>query len=126
MEKNAEKIFELLKNDTIEQVITSVYYAVRIIRHIKHLSSIEDGFVVEGLITEPSSDEITRAKEILSLIQNIEQRPLEELNEAQMKEYIQVLADVLLQLAQTRLRYDPTRGRDLLYECRKDFYWKLK
>lgn len=127
MEEFIRQIAELLSKGNVEQAVASVYYAVRILRHIKQINSIKEGFIVKGLNTEPSPGDIDRARAILSLIEKTEQTSVEHLSKEKAEEYTQNLADLLLLLVQAQLRYDPSRGRDLLNECRRsDLYWRSK
>ena len=113
-------MFDFLSQSSTEQATTSVYYATRLIRHVKHIRGAKDGLRVKDLKSEPSVADELLAKRIISEIEANERSSLADLDEAKAEEYIQRLADVLQTLLKNNLKYDEERGRDLLGELRKD------
>jgi hypothetical protein len=106
-------MFEFLRDITTEQATASVYYAIRIIKHIKQVKDTQEGYRVEGLDTEPSKDDAINAWRIISEIEEAERTPLAELSKAKAERYIQQLADILQELVRQRLKYDAERGKVL-------------
>lgn len=113
-------MFEFLSKASTEQATASIYYATRLIRHVKHLKGAKDGLRVKDLKSEPSADDESLAKRIISEIETNEQSSLAELDRFKAEEYIQALADILQSLLKDNLKYDEGRGKELLRELRKD------
>lgn len=113
-------MFEFLSQASKEQATASIYYATRLIRHVKHLKDAKDGLKVKDLKSEPSADDESLAKRIISEIETHEQASLAELDKLKAEEYIQALAGILQSLLKDNLKYDEGRGKQLLGELRED------
>lgn len=112
-------MFNFLLSTTTEQAIASIYYAIRILKHIQQIRNLREGFRIDGLDTEPSSEDAMFAGQILSEIEQIEQTTINEISKQKAEEYVQALATILQDMVKRKLNYDEERGQELLEELRR-------
>lgn len=116
-------MFEIVLNKPGDDVITAVYYTVRLIRHRHFFSSgnREIDLTVQGVISEPSSLDKLIAKQLIQDIEESEQLPLEKLNDIRAEAYIQQLINILQDRLRREFDYEQIDGNLLLKHLR-DMY----
>jgi len=115
-----KKMFDYLKQESIDKVISAIYEAIKIITHNK---SIEDLtiYIEEGLYGEqfPALEELKLAQRILDDIQNIENVLIKNMNQEKKKSYLSILSKSIEALSDKDLNYKLINGTQLLSEIQK-------
>jgi len=107
-------MFEFLEQATVDEVVSSVYYAIRLIRHRTSLVDLDTGLRVEGLASEPSFNEEVLAVRALRSIESAEDTSIQELDDSTAEDYISQLAGIVRARAIAEFGCDEGRGRHLL------------
>ncbi|HET6978980.1 MAG TPA: hypothetical protein VFI24_21790 [Pyrinomonadaceae bacterium] len=109
-----EKMFNLLDDVESTRLISAVYYAVRLIAHRDQLVNVYEGFKVENVESEPSSEDEALALSMISVIEQIEESKLQDIDRSSAEEYIFELNQIAQQRAADKFGYDAEKGRELL------------
>src|SRR5260370_14357095 len=107
-------MFNFLEDIPAEEAITSVYYAIRLISHRQLIMDLSIGLKVEGVESEPSSNDEQHALLIVDGIEKIEGRPLRDIGDSSAEDYIRELADIAHTRAVEAFGSDIQMGRELL------------
>jgi len=103
----------------IASVISSVYYAIRLLRHREQFD-VHHGMslIAEGVPSEPTGDDRRTALLIVRRIEELEDVPFHRLSKDAADDYIALLSDIVLNRVQEDFGVDPVRGEELLHELR--------
>ena len=85
-------MFDFLRELPTDQLTGAVYYAIRIIKHVKQIKNLRLGYAIEGVSGEPTSDERHIGERIIDEIQHVEQTDLIVLPQEIAERYIGDLA----------------------------------
>lgn len=107
-------MFNLLDDVESTRLISAVYYAVRLIAHRDQLVNVYEGFKVENVESEPSSEDEALALSMISVIEQIEESKLQDIDRSSAEEYIFELNQIAQQRAADKFGYDAEKGRELL------------
>jgi hypothetical protein len=114
-------MFEMIQNKPGDAVLTAVYYTVRLIRH-RHLfsdDSREFDLIVQGIVSEPSSQDKLIAQQLIQDIEQSEKLPLTKLNDLKAEAYIQQLINILQDQIRREFDYEQVDGNTLLKQLRQ-------
>jgi hypothetical protein len=107
-------MFEFMKVIEVDDAISGLYYAIRLIRHRDNLVDLRTGIRVEGLESEPSRVEQKIAILVVEEIQTTENLSVRELDDSTAEEYVSQLVGIMRELAIAEFGCDKDRGRELL------------
>lgn len=118
---DVENEFGFLDYLPAELVVSSVYYALRLLKHRHELEDRKGiNLIATGLESEPTKQDEEIASRIIDQIEAYEHKSFLHLSEAVAKNYISVLADIVLFRASRDFDANPRRGRELLKHLRAD------
>ena len=118
---DVENVFGFLSYLPAELVVSSVYYALRLLKHRYELED-RNGIhlIATGLTSEPTKQDEEIALRIINTIEGHEDRSFVHLSDASAEKYISILADIVLARAQQDFDVNLRRGRELLKHLRVD------
>lgn len=118
---DVEGVFGFLSYLPAELVVSSVYYALRLLKH-RHRLDDRSGIhlIAPGLRSEPTKKDEEIALSITEEIQAREKQSFVHLSDALADKYMSILTDIVLSRAEHDFDANPKRGRELLKHLRND------
>jgi hypothetical protein len=111
-------MFEFLSKLPAADATGGVYYAMRIIKHVKQLGELPYDYLLEAP-SEPSDEEAKLKDRIIQQIEQTEHLPLKNIPKHVIETYVQRLAKELQSVLRQQWRYDKGRGTQLLQQLRR-------
>jgi hypothetical protein len=110
-------MFESLAKYPPDDLVGGVYYAIRIIKHIKHMKDVPYDYLLD-VPSEPTPSHSAIKDQIIDQIEQTERLPLKNIPVHVSETYIQSLAKQLQAILKERFAYDERRGDELLAQLR--------
>lgn len=104
---------------SLSQMIEATYFAARAIERRFSPEDVDHRPLMAGGATEPKPAERQLVRRWIEEIQQQEQRPLRELDQETIQQYLRALYDLLEQRIQTETKPYRERGRRLLEELNR-------
>jgi hypothetical protein len=111
-------MFEFLSKLPAADATGGVYYATRIIKHVKQLGDLPYEHLLEAP-SEPSSAHVEIKDRIIQQIEQREHVPLRNIPKHVIETYVHGLVRELQAVLRQQWRYDERRGTELLQELRE-------
>ena len=111
--------FEFLNYIPAADVVSSVYYALRLIKHRSQFGPDQPiSLIAEGIPSEPTIHNRKTALRILHIIVELEDSPLPRLSKNAADNYMSLLSDIALNRMREDFQIDLLKGEKLLLELR--------
>ena len=108
----------LLAPVALTDLVSVVHYTLRNLKHRQDMSPRLRASALKGLKADPSPEVKKLGQRLLKEIEKHEGKPIEQLSEACVADYVRALADIVDRRMEAELHFDRERGERILEKLR--------